>query len=160
MSAADKTAPGIGEHPYGSADGARSLGQLFSAATADLSQLVHDEIALAKAEMKKDIRRGATGGAAISVAGLIALASIPMFSFAAAYGIHTTGLGLPWCFLIVAGAFVVIAGIAALIAVGRFKKVKPPERTIATTKETVEVLKKAKPHPAVGSDARPLRSLE
>jgi len=160
MSAADKPAPGIGEHPYGSADGARSLGQLFSAATADLSQLVHDEIALAKAEMKKDIKRGATGGAAISVAGVIAMASVPMFSFAAVYAIHTTGLGLPWCFLIMGGVFVVIAAIAGLIAVGRFKKVKPPERTIASTKETVEVLKKAKPRPAVASDARAVRSLE
>jgi Na+/proline symporter len=126
----------------------RTVGQLFAAATADLSALVHDEIALAKREIKKDVIRGATGGGAGAVAAVIALASIPMFSFAAAYGIHSTGLGLVWCFFIVGWAFVFIALLAALLAVRAFKKISPPERTIASTKATVDVLKNTKPHPA------------
>jgi hypothetical protein len=126
----------------------RTVGQLFASATADLSALVHDEIALAKQEIKKDVTRGAMGSTAGAVAAVIALASIPMFSFAAAYGLHATGLGLAWCFLIVGGAFVLIAIIAALLAVRYFKKLSPPERTIASTKATVDVLKTAKPRPA------------
>ena len=126
----------------------RTVGQLFASATADLSALVHDEIALAKQEIKKDVVRGATGVGSIAVAAVILLASIPMFSFAAAYGIHNLGLGLAWSFLIVAGAYVVIAAIAALIAVRFFKKLSPPDRTIAGAKATVDVLKNAKPHPA------------
>ncbi|MFC5908223.1 phage holin family protein [Streptacidiphilus monticola] len=129
----------------------RTVGQLFAAATADLSALVHDEIALAKQEIRKDVIKGATGGGAFGVAAVIGLASIPMFSFAAAYGIHSSGLGLVWCFLIVGGAFVVLAAIAALLAVRAFKKITPPDRTIASTKATVDVLKNAKPHPAVPS---------
>ncbi|RAG84048.1 phage holin family protein, partial [Streptacidiphilus pinicola] len=62
--------------------------------------------------------------------------------------IHNLGLGLAWSFLIVAGAYVVIAVIAALIAVRFFKKLSPPERTIAGAKATADVLKSAKPRPA------------
>lgn len=126
----------------------RTVGQLFAAATADLSALVHDEIALAKNEIKKDLVRGASAGGIGAAAAVVLLASIPMFSFAAAYGIHSTGLGLVWCFLIMGGVFVAIAIIAGFLAYRLVKKVSPPERTIASTKATVDVLKNAKPHPA------------
>ncbi|MEZ0091345.1 phage holin family protein [Streptacidiphilus sp. EB129] len=139
-------------HRFEPAGADRTVGQLFAAATADLSALVHDEIALAKQEIKKDVKRGFTGSVAGVIAGVIGLAAIPMFSFAAAYGIHATGLGLAWSFLIVAGAFVLIAALAALLAVRAFKKVSPPDRTIASTKATVDVLKGAKPHPAVPTE--------
>ncbi|WP_078876759.1 phage holin family protein [Streptomyces sp. 150FB] len=130
----------------------RSIGQLVAGATAELSALVHDEIALAKAELRQDVKRGAMGGAAISIAGVFALFSLPVLSFAAAYGIHNLGLGLAWSFLIVGGAFLVLAGILALLALSKFKKVKPPEKSIASAKQTAAVLQNVKPHPrAVGA---------
>ncbi|GAA2259025.1 phage holin family protein [Streptomyces amakusaensis] len=125
----------------------RSLGQLVASATAEMSALVHDEIALAKAELRQDVKRGAIGSVAIVVAGVLALFSLPVFSFAAAYGIHNLGLGLAWSFLIVGGAFVVLAVVLALLSISKFKKVKPPERSIASAKETAAVLQNAKPHP-------------
>ncbi|MEW1793072.1 MULTISPECIES: phage holin family protein [Streptomyces] len=128
-------------------NGDRSLGQLVSSATAEVSALVHDEIALAKAELRQDVKRGVTGGAAIGIAAVFALFSLPVLSFAAAYGIHNWGLGLAWSFLIVGGAFLLIAGLLALIALRKFKKVKPPEKTIASAKETAAVLQTVKPHP-------------
>ena len=124
----------------------RSLGQLVASATAEMSALVHDEIALAKAELRQDVKRGAIGGAAISVAGVFALFSLPVLSFAAAYGIHNLGLGLAWSFLIVGGAYLLLAGILSLLAVAKFKEVKPPERSIASAKETAAVLQGVKPH--------------
>ncbi|GGK04346.1 transporter [Streptomyces camponoticapitis] len=128
-------------------NGDRSLGQLVSSATAEMSALVHDEIALAKAELRQDAKRGAMGGAAIGIAGVFALFSLPVLSFAAAYGIHNWGLGLAWSFLIVGGAFLLIAGVLALIAMRKFKRVKPPEKSIASAKETAAVLQTVKPHP-------------
>ncbi|MFE1959210.1 phage holin family protein [Streptomyces sp. NPDC059479] len=125
----------------------RSIGQLVASATAEMSALVHDEIALAKAELRQDVRRGAMGGAAITVAGVFALFSLPVLSFAAAYGIHNLGLGLAWSFLIVGGAYLVLAALAAVLALLKFKKVKPPEKTIASAKETAAVLQNVKPHP-------------
>ncbi|MET7618383.1 phage holin family protein [Streptomyces sp. NPDC005408] len=130
----------------------RSLGQLVASATAEMSALVHDEIALAKAELRQDVRRGAIGGAAITIAGVFALFSLPVLSFAAAYGIHNLGLGLAWSFLIVGVAFLLLAGLLALLAVAKFKKVKPPEKSIASAKETAAVLQGVKPHTRPAQD--------
>ncbi|MQS34098.1 phage holin family protein [Streptomyces katsurahamanus] len=130
----------------------RSLGQLVASATAEMSALVHDEIALAKAEIRQDVKRGAIGSVAIGIAGVFALFSLPVFSFAAAYGIHNLGLGLAWSFLIVGGAFVVLAALLTLLAISKFKKVKPPERSIASAKQTAAVLQSVKPHPRPGHE--------
>jgi len=80
------------------------------------------------------------------------LFSLPTLSFAAAYGIHNLGLGLAWSFLIVGGAYVFVALILLLLAMRKFKRIKPPEKSIASAKETAAVLSRAKPHPrpAVG----------
>jgi hypothetical protein len=126
----------------------RTVGQLFASATADLSALVHDEIALAKQELTKSAKRGATGGAVGAAAAVILLASVPMFSFATAYGIHALGVTLGWSFFIVAWIFVVLAAVAGFFAYRLFTKLSAPEQTIASSKATVDVLKNAKPHPA------------
>jgi hypothetical protein len=142
----------------GSAD--RGIGQLVASATAEMSALVHDEIALAKAEVRQDVKRGAIGGAAFITAGVLLLFTMPMLSFAAAYGIHNLGLGLAWSFLVVAGAFVLLAALIGFVGLRKFKKIKPPEKSIASAKRTAAVLQKAKPHPrpAVGADATLKRS--
>jgi membrane protein implicated in regulation of membrane protease activity len=129
----------------GSAD--RSLGQLVASATAEMSALVHDEIALAKAEVRQDVKRGVIGSVGLIVAGVLILFAVPVLSFAAAYGIHNLGLGLAWSFLIVGGAFIVLALLLALFAVAKIKKVKPPEKSIASAKQTAAVLQGVKPHP-------------
>ncbi|EMF01954.1 phage holin family protein [Streptomyces mobaraensis NBRC 13819 = DSM 40847] len=137
-------------------DGAeRSLGQLVATATAELSALVHDEIALAKAELREDAKRVGVGGGAIAAAGTLALFSLPVLSFAAAYGIHNLGLGLAWSFLITGGAFLVLAGLLGLLAVNKLKKISKPERTMASAKETAAVLSTVKPHPRPVTDTRP-----
>lgn len=142
MSAVDQEAQGA----------ERTLGQLVASATAEMSALVHDEIALAKAEIRQDVKRAGAGTAALTVAGVFAAFSLPVLTFAAAYGIHNLGLGLAWSFLIVGGAFLLIAGGLALIAVRKFKKVKPPEKSIASVKQTAALVGTVKPHPRPVSD--------
>ncbi|MFI9051693.1 phage holin family protein [Streptomyces sp. NPDC053427] len=140
------------------ADGStdRSLGQLVATATAEMSALVHDEIALAKAELRQDAKRAGIGSAAFVVAGALALFALPVLSFAAAYGIHNLGLGLAWSFLIVGGAFLVLAGLLVLLAMAKIKKIKKPEKSINSAKETAAVLQKAKPHPRVVAEDHPV----
>lgn len=142
MSAVDQGSQGV----------ERSLGQLVASATAEMSALVHDEIALAKAEIRQDVKRVGIGGAAFAVAGVLALFSLPVLSFAAAYGIHNLGLGLAWSFLIVGGAFILIGVLLALLGVAKFKKVKPPEKSIASVKQTAALVGTVKPHPRPVSD--------
>ncbi|WP_405529974.1 phage holin family protein [Streptomyces avidinii] len=129
-----------------------TLGQLVASATAEMSALVHDEIALAKAEIREDVKRAGSGSAAIGAAGVFAVFSLPVLTFAAAYGIHNLGLGLAWSFLIVGGAFLLIAGVLTLIAVRKFKKIKPPEKSIASVKQTAALVGTVKPHPRPVSD--------
>jgi len=138
--------------PDGSPVGAeRSIGKLFATATTEMTALVHDEIALAKAQLKRDIRRGAVSGGAFSAAGALLLFSLPMLNFALAYGIRTWSkwnLGL--CFLLSFLANVLVA--AMLVLAGRFllnkaKKSGGPQKVAASMKETASVLQAAKPHP-------------
>ncbi|MEU9255585.1 phage holin family protein [Streptomyces sp. NPDC048270] len=130
----------------------RTLGQLVASATAEMSALVHDEIALAKVEIKQDVKRAGIGSGAAIVAGVLLLFSLPVLSFAAAYGIHNLGLGLAWSFLIVGGAFWLLAGLIGLLAMAKFKKVKPPVKTIESVKQTAALVGTVKPHARPVSD--------
>lgn len=136
------------------ADDGRTLGQMVAAATTEMSALVHDEIALAKAELRQDVKRGLFGSGAAIVGGVLLLFSLPVLSFAAAYGIHNLGMGLAWSFLIVGGAYIVLALILVLLAVRKFKKIEPPRKSIASAKETASVLSHAKPHPRPAGDGQ------
>lgn len=142
MSAVDQGAPGA----------ERTLGQLVASATAEMSALVHDEIALAKVEIKQDVKRAGIGSGAAIAAGVLLLFSLPVLSFAAAYGIHNLGLGLAWSFLIVGVVFWLLAGLIGLIAMAKFKKIKPPVKTIASVKETAALVGTVKPHARSVSD--------
>ncbi|WP_051951955.1 phage holin family protein [Actinacidiphila yeochonensis] len=125
----------------------RSLGQLFASATAELSALVHDEIALAKAEIREEARRAAFGSGVLVVALAALFFAVPVGSIAAALGIHALGMSLGWSFCIVFGAYLLIFFVLAGIAWSRFRKVKKPERSLDSAKKTAAVLQRAKPHP-------------
>ena len=114
-----------------------SLGDLFSRLTADLSKLVRSEVELAKVEIKETVDAARTAGISIGVAGLLGLMAFVMLSFAAAWGLsEVVPEGV--AFLIVGGAYGVVA--LALLAIGRqrLKAVKPvPEQTVETVTEDV-----------------------
>jgi hypothetical protein len=138
--------------PDGSPVGAeRSIGQLFASATTEMSALVHDEIALAKAQLKQDVKKGAMSGGLISVAGVVLVFSLPMLNFALAYGIRTwSDWNLAVCFLLSFAANVLVALVLVLIGVLFAKKAqkgKGPQKVAASMKETAGVLQNAKPHP-------------
>ncbi|MCF2529212.1 phage holin family protein [Yinghuangia soli] len=122
-------------------DTQRSLGELFSDATRDMSTLVRSEIELAKSEVKVSAIQVAKGSGAFIAAGALLFFAFPFLSVALAYGIHALGLGLGWSFLIVGGFYVLLAVLLGLFGVKSFKKVRAPERTIRSTQETVATLK-------------------
>ena len=136
-------APGLGR-PVGSPEtpgGERTLGQLVADASKDLSTIVRSEIALAKAELKRDVQAGVIGAAMFVVAGVFAFLALILLLIAAAYGLVAAGLS-PWlAFLIVGGALLLIGVLLVLIGKSRLGKIKPPERTIRTSKDTMAALK-------------------
>ncbi len=127
-------------------DSERSLGALFSNASRDLSALVQSEIALAKSELREDVKRGAVGGAALAVAGALAFVALILISVAAAYGLVALGLHPAWSFLIVGGAHLLVAGALGLLAKTLLSRLGPPHRTIRSSKETAIFLKSRRSH--------------
>ena len=61
-----------------------------------------------------------------------------MLSIAFAYFMHMTGLDLAWCFLIVFGAYVLLAALLGFVGSRKIRQVKPPERAIEQAKEIQE----------------------
>src|SRR4051812_26943515 len=119
-----------------------TLGMLFANASRDLSALVHSEIALAKAEIRVDVKNAATGGAMFGAAAYLGVvASILLFISLALF---LTWLGLEaWVsFLIVTVFLLLVAGVLVLIGKRTIAKVGPPERTLRTSKDTVAFLKR------------------
>lgn len=121
----------------------RSLGQLVSDVSTDLSQIVRGELDLAKAEIKQDVTHAGKG--------------VGMFAGAAVVGLYGLGLlflglagviaiWLPWWagLLIMAGVLFLVAGILALIGKKSVSNVKgKPEKTIDQAQLTVDSLKGA-----------------
>lgn len=119
-----------------------TLGALLSNASRDLSALVQSEIALAKSELREDVKRGALGGAMLAAAGALALVALIMVSVAAAYGIVALGLHPAWAFLIVGVGYLLIAAVLGFVAKELLARLGPPERTIRSSKETAAFLKR------------------
>jgi hypothetical protein len=97
-----------------------STGQLVSAIKDDVSGLIRDEIDLAKAELRQDARAVGTGVALIAVAAVLVVLVVILLSIALAYGLTALGLAPGWAFLIVAGVYLLGAGVLGLVAKARF----------------------------------------
>ena len=120
----------------------RTLGQLVADATHDISSIMRGEIALAKAEIGADAKRGGVGAGMFAVAGLFAFLALILLLFAAAYGLVAAGLPTWLSFLIVAGLLLVFGVILALVGKSSLSKVKgKPERTIRNAKDTIAAIK-------------------
>ena len=112
-----------------------SLGELVSAATRDLSTLVRKEIELAKLEIKQDVVAAGKGAGMLGGAGFVSLLSVIFLGVAAAYGIAGLGLPLGIGFLLVAVAYLLVAGVLALLGKRNLGRISKPEQTIATLKD-------------------------
>lgn len=113
-----------------------SVGDLVKDASTHMSTLVRNEIELAKTELTSTVKKAAIGGALFVVAAVILLYSLTFGLIAAAEGLHAGGFPRWASYLIVWGALVLIAAIAALVGILLVKRMKKPERTLSTVKET------------------------
>ena len=122
------------------AEDERSLSELLSEMSTELTTLLRKEVELLKAETKDSVSQAAKAGVllgAVAVGGLFALLLLAM---AAAFGlaeVMATGLA----FLLVGLVFLLVAGVAFAMARKKLAEVRPPEQAIATIKEDVEVAK-------------------
>ncbi|MBL1067833.1 phage holin family protein [Streptomyces sp. 7-21] len=130
------------------ADEGRSLGELVASATTELSALVHEEIALAKAEIRQDVKRVLFGSFAAIVAGLLGVFAVPLFSFALAFWLRNWwDIPLALACALVGALYLVLALVLILLAKGRFSRVEPPRRSLGSARESAAVLSRVRPHP-------------
>ncbi|WP_310961539.1 phage holin family protein [Nocardioides terrisoli] len=127
--------PAVAEEP--------TIGKLVVDASRDISTLVQSEIQLAKSELKVSVKTGGISIALFAMAGFLALLAVIMVSVAIAYFIHMAGLDLAWCFLIVFGAYLLLAGLLGFVGFLKIRKVRAPERAIAQAKQVPSAFKKS-----------------
>ena len=126
----------------GSAEPAgQSVGSLIGEVANDLSQLMRQEVELAKAEIKQEVVKTGKAAGMFGGAGLAGY-MVALFVSVAAWWALANAMDEAWAALIVAAVWAVIG--AVLFAVGRSKmrEVNPkPERTMSTLKEVPDALK-------------------
>ncbi|HEX3787578.1 MAG TPA: phage holin family protein [Pseudonocardiaceae bacterium] len=126
--------------------GGQSLGALVKEATVHVSALIRAELELARAEITAEVKKGLTGSVLFLIALTMALLAMPFALTAAALGIDK-GLWSwadPWGgFLIVFLAMLLIAGLCAYLGFKKVRKIRAPQRTISTVRDTAAALKRS-----------------
>lgn len=136
-----------GEHPTGTSDDGianeeePTLGRLVADASRDISTLIQSEVALAKSEIKVSVKAGGVGAALLALAAFVGLIVIILLSITVAQFIIWAGLDPWWAYLIVTGAYILLAALLAMLGIRKLKKVRAPEQTIATAKEIPQAFK-------------------
>ena len=116
----------------GSADGdTRSLGELISGITTDLSTLVQQEIALAKAEATQSAKRAGKGAGMFGGAGFAGYFVLLFLSIALWWAIGD-GIGRGWSALIVAVLWAIVGLVLYMRGRKEFAEVRGMDRTTET----------------------------
>jgi hypothetical protein len=128
------------EVPEPAGDG-QSLGDLVALAAKDVSQLIRYEIDLAKSELMADVQRvGLAGGLGV-VAAFVACLVLVLLSIALAFGLVALGIWEWAAFLIVAGAYVLLAVTVLGIAYLKLKRLSGLKKTRETVTEGLGILR-------------------
>lgn len=115
-----------------------SPGELASEVAKDMSTLVRQEVALAKAELQQEAKTAGTAVGAFGGAGFAGYFVLVFLSLAGMYGLAAV-MPTGWAAVIVAAVWAVIAAVFAVIGRRKLKGFNPrPERTIETVKEDVQ----------------------
>jgi tetrahydromethanopterin S-methyltransferase subunit D len=118
-----------------------SVGDLMASISQDLSTLMRQELALAKAELKTEATQAGKGAGMLGGAGFAGYMTLLFLSIALWWGLANLMNGA-WAALIVAAVWAIIS--AVLYATGRreMKQVNPkPERTVDTLRQVPDALK-------------------
>jgi len=128
----------------------QSIGDLVRDATEHVSTLVRAEVELARAEVTAEVKKGVQGSVFFIVAFVIVLFSL--FFFFIAVG-EVLAIWLPrWAaFSIVFGIMVIIAALFGLLGYLRVRRIRKPERTIASLRDSAQVIAQR----GRGTDGRP-----
>jgi uncharacterized membrane protein YqjE len=119
--------------------GEQSIGGLVKEATAHVSTLVRAEVELARAEVTAEVKKGLQGSVFFIVALVIALFSLFFLFFTVA---EVIAIWLPRsaAFGITFALMLLLAGLFGFLGYLRVRKIRKPERTISSLKDSAQLL--------------------
>lgn len=118
----------------------KTLGQLVTEVTNQMSEILRHEVALARAELGSSARNGLAVSGLLGAAGyLLSLAAV-MLCVAGGYGLVAAGLSEWLAFLAVAGALVLLALLFGAVGAWRARHVRPPTRAAQAVGSTLRAL--------------------
>lgn len=123
----------------------RSIGDIFSDLTTNLSTLIRQEVALAKAEVRKSASEAGKGVGMFAGAGVAAHMVLLFLSLGLwwliANLINSNDPAFGWSFLIVAVIWAIIAGVLAAVGKSSLNKVEGVPQTTETVGQIPNALK-------------------
>jgi hypothetical protein len=121
-----------------------SLGELLGNVTSDLSTLMRQEVALAKAEVTIEAKKAGAAGGMLAGAGFAGYMTILFLSVALMYLLSQI-MDNGWAALIVAVLWGIVAAVLASIGRKKLKEINPPQQTVETLQQAPDALR---PNPA------------
>jgi hypothetical protein len=117
-----------------------SLGTMLGDVTRDMSQLVRQEVDLAKAELRRDAKRTGQAAGMFGGAGLAGFMVLLFLSIALWWALANV-MDQGWAALIVAGVWAVAGLVMFAVARTRMRAIRGPQQTVQTAREIPTALK-------------------
>ena len=121
-------------------DSRPSVGELFSEVAEDLSTLMHQEVELAKAELRQSATRAGKGAGLLAGAGFGGYMVLLFASIAAWWGIGDA-IGHGWSALIVAAIWLIVAAVLGLMGRREISAVPGVPQTAQTVKKIPDAVR-------------------
>ncbi len=127
------------------ADTQPSIARIVSAIADDAQNLVRQQIAMFRAEVKQDIRTARTAALQLAVALGVGLIGITLLAFMAAYGLAAAFVQIPlWaCFGIVGASVLVASCVVFYLGIQKLEFVGPA-KSMDAVKENIQWLTSSK----------------
>ena len=138
--APDRVEVAAAPRPTDTEPGSSSLGDLLSEVSKDLSDLVRQELALAKAEAMQSVTKAGKGAGLLGGAG-VAGHFVLLFVSIGAWWALGTSLGRGWAALIVAAVWAVVGAVLAIVGKKQLAGVGDLSNTTSTLKKIPPALK-------------------
>ncbi len=117
-----------------------SIGQLFGEVSKDISTLMRQEVALAKAEVTQSAKQASKGAGMFAGAGYAGHLTVLFLSFAAAWALGDWWEAPALGFLVIAVLWAIVAAVLALRGKKEMKEVQGIPKTTETVKKIPDAL--------------------
>ena len=118
-----------------------TMGQLVADASESMSTLIRSEIELAKLELRSSVKNAGVGIGFFGAAAVILVFSMTFGFVALAEGLTAAGLWRWLAYLAVFLLQLTAVGLFGYLGYRKVKRVRAPQRTIETSKDTIAYLK-------------------